>query len=118
MSAGSSAAAAESSGQTHTVQPGETPAIIAKKYGVSVKALLAANGNVDARHLKVGQKLSIPAKPGEATATAQPATPAVVPTPATPAPVETNAPESVSGNAIAPPATPAETPAPSRPPAH
>lgn len=102
------------SGVTHIVQPGETPAIIAKQYGVTTKALLAANGNIDPRKLKVGQKLAIPVRPGEAA-----------PSPTTPAesgaPVDMTAPPEtptgdtggVSGSAVAPPA-PAE-PAPAAP---
>jgi tetratricopeptide (TPR) repeat protein len=48
-------------GRTHTVQPGETPILIARKYGVRLDALLAANPRLDPRRLKVGQALSLPA---------------------------------------------------------
>ena len=47
--------------KTHSVRPDETPTVIAKKYGVSVTALMAANPGVDARRLRIGQTLNIPA---------------------------------------------------------
>ncbi|MSR64642.1 MAG: LysM peptidoglycan-binding domain-containing protein [Verrucomicrobiae bacterium] len=111
----------EASGTTHIVQPGETPAIIAKKYGVTTEALLAANGNPDPRKLKIGQKLTIPGKAGEAvpaTAPAPEAAPVDTGAPAgTPAPTDSTT-GAVSGSAVAPPpSTPAETPAPSPAPA-
>ncbi|HTL17413.1 MAG TPA: LysM peptidoglycan-binding domain-containing protein [Patescibacteria group bacterium] len=46
--------------RTHTVKPGETPTLIARRYSVKVDALLAANSNLDPRRLKVGQVLRIP----------------------------------------------------------
>ncbi|MFM8469706.1 MAG: LysM peptidoglycan-binding domain-containing protein, partial [Limisphaerales bacterium] len=45
----------------HAVAKGEYFAIIAKKYGVTVKAIEAANPGVDSTKLKIGQKLNIPA---------------------------------------------------------
>ncbi|PYJ04843.1 MAG: hypothetical protein DME25_09420 [Verrucomicrobia bacterium] len=45
---------------THTIKPGENPTAIAKKYGVKVDALMAANPGVDARRLLPGQTLNIP----------------------------------------------------------
>jgi tetratricopeptide (TPR) repeat protein len=48
--------------RTHKVEAGENPRVIAKKYGVSVDALMAANPGVDARRIKVGQSLNIPAR--------------------------------------------------------
>jgi tetratricopeptide (TPR) repeat protein len=47
--------------RTHIVKAGETPTIIARKYGVRVEALMTANPKLDARHLHVGQALAIPA---------------------------------------------------------
>ena len=44
----------------HVVQPGETLSQIAKKYGVSVAALTAANGLADPHLIKIGQELIIP----------------------------------------------------------
>ena len=47
--------------RTHIVKAGETPILIARKYGVKVEALMAANPRIDARRLPVGHALTIPA---------------------------------------------------------
>lgn len=47
--------------KTHPVTAGENPTVIAKKYGVSVAALLAANPGLDAKRLRIGQTLNVPA---------------------------------------------------------
>lgn len=47
--------------RTHTVSAGETPIAIARKYSIHLDALMAANPNLDARHMKIGQTLVIPA---------------------------------------------------------
>jgi LysM repeat protein len=47
--------------RTHLVKAGETPIVIARKYGVRMEALKAANPRLDERHLQVGQALTIPA---------------------------------------------------------
>ena len=47
--------------RTHTVKAGETPGIIARKYGIKVEALMAANPKVDPRRMQIGQALTIPA---------------------------------------------------------
>jgi tetratricopeptide (TPR) repeat protein len=47
--------------RTHIVKAGENPNLIARKYGVKVEALMAANPKLDARRLQVGQALTIPA---------------------------------------------------------
>ena len=49
-----------SSGLTHTVKSGETPTVIARKYGIKVEALMAANPRLDARRMQVGKSLNIP----------------------------------------------------------
>jgi LysM repeat protein len=46
--------------RTHVVKAGETPSMIARKYGVKLEALMAANPRVDARRLRVGQTLAVP----------------------------------------------------------
>lgn len=46
----------------HKVKKGDTVAKIAKKYGVSTRELLSANGLRSAKHLRRGQKLKIPGK--------------------------------------------------------
>ncbi|MEW6306225.1 MAG: LysM peptidoglycan-binding domain-containing protein [Verrucomicrobiota bacterium] len=57
----------------HTVVSGDNYYKLATKYNVSVKAITAANANVDPTRLKIGQKLVIP----EATAPAAASAPAV-----------------------------------------
>jgi LysM repeat protein len=47
--------------KTHSVKAGETPTAIAKKYGVAVTVLMAVNPGVDAKRLRIGQTLNIPA---------------------------------------------------------
>jgi LysM repeat protein len=49
-------------GGTHTVQPGDTIASIAARYGTTAQAIVAANGLPDANHINVGQQLSIPGR--------------------------------------------------------
>ena len=51
----------EASGTEYIVVSGDTLGKIAKKNGVSLKALEAANPDVNPKHLKVKQKLVIPA---------------------------------------------------------
>jgi LysM repeat protein len=46
--------------RTHTVKAGETPSLIARKYGVKLESLMAANPSLDARRLRIGQVLRIP----------------------------------------------------------
>jgi tetratricopeptide (TPR) repeat protein len=46
--------------QKHTIKAGDTPTLIAKRYGVKVDMLMAANPGLDARHLRIGQALLIP----------------------------------------------------------
>ncbi len=46
--------------RTHTVQAGETPAAIARKYGVRLDALMSANPTLEPRRMRVGQTLNIP----------------------------------------------------------
>jgi LysM repeat protein len=47
---------------THVVQRGETLSSIARRYGTSVSAIVAANGLRNANLIWVGQRLRIPAK--------------------------------------------------------
>ena len=62
-------------GETYSVKTGDTLAKIAKAHGVTLKALEAANPKVDPNHIKVGLKLTIPAK--TETAAPAPVTPPV-----------------------------------------
>jgi len=52
---------APAAGSEYTVIKGDTLAVIAKKNGVTLKALQAANPGVVPTKLKIGQKLAIPA---------------------------------------------------------
>jgi LysM repeat protein len=45
----------------HVVVKGDTFSTIAKKYGVSTKAVAEANAGIDPTKLKIGQKLAVPA---------------------------------------------------------
>jgi LysM repeat protein len=47
--------------RTHTIKSGENPSTIAKEYGISTAALMAANPQARPTHLHVGQILTIPA---------------------------------------------------------
>jgi tetratricopeptide (TPR) repeat protein len=47
--------------RTHTVKSGESPYSIARKYGVKVEALMAANPSLNPKRLRIGQTLTIPA---------------------------------------------------------
>lgn len=57
---GGTTPAATGAMRTHKVQANETPAAIARKYGISLRALMEANPGLDARRLKIGQVLNIP----------------------------------------------------------
>jgi LysM repeat protein len=76
--------------EVYTVKSGDTLTRIAHRNGVTVKALMTEN-NLTTTHIKVGQKLNIPAKPEAAPAEVNtpPATatpPAPEPMPSAPAP--------------------------------
>jgi len=47
-------------GREHVVKSGETLSEIASAYGVTVKALVRANGLKDANSIRVGQKIFVP----------------------------------------------------------
>lgn len=55
------------SGSSYTVQAGDTPSGIARKFGVSVSDLMQANGISDARRMNVGRELVIPGRGGVST---------------------------------------------------
>jgi tetratricopeptide (TPR) repeat protein len=48
--------------RTHKIASGDTPANLARKYGVKVESLMAANPGLDPKKLKIGQSLNIPAR--------------------------------------------------------
>jgi LysM repeat protein/Tol biopolymer transport system component len=65
LSPAAALAAPATTGETvHVVQWGETLTLIADRYGVSVEAILAANGMADPNLIYVGQRLIIPAPGG------------------------------------------------------
>jgi len=74
--------------EIYTVKSNDTLTKIARQYGVTVKAIESANPTVDPNHIKVGDKLKIPA-------------PAATPAPAAPAPAP--APPAASTPPAAPP---------------
>jgi len=47
--------------RTHTVKQGDIPEAIARRYGVKLAALLAANPGLDPRRMKIGQTINLPA---------------------------------------------------------
>jgi tetratricopeptide (TPR) repeat protein len=53
-------APARAAARTHAVAAGETAVRIARRYGVSLDALLAANPGLEPRRMRVGQVLNIP----------------------------------------------------------
>lgn len=53
-------ATATASPRTHTVRAGETLYVIARKYGLKLDALTAANPRLDPRRMRPGQTLVIP----------------------------------------------------------
>ncbi len=50
---------------THVVAAGETLSAIAQKYGVSLQALISANGLADPSRIVTGQRLTVPATTAE-----------------------------------------------------
>jgi LysM repeat protein len=100
--AGAAAPQAAAGSGDYTIKSGDTLARIAKKNGVSLKALRAANPKyATTDHIRVGDKLVIPART-EAAAPAATDNTAAAPVPVTP-PVQPMSP---------PPAAPAPAPAP------
>lgn len=106
-SSASTPAAADTpaTGDTHTIAPGDTVFSIARRYGVSVDALVAANDLDDPDRIRSGATLTIP---GDDTAAAQPA-----PEPeASPEPEPESTPEPEPENDPEPDAEPETTPEP------
>jgi LysM repeat protein len=80
---------ATASGDTYTVQRGDTPITIARRLGVSAEDLMRVNNITDPRRLFVGQELIVPSG-GRAPTTTTPAP--ARPAPAAPAPRTTTPP--------------------------
>lgn len=104
----STKAAPSKGGETYTVKGGDNLGRLAKKFGVSVKAIRDANG-LQGSDIRVGQKLKIPSKSGASAAASSGSAPALTPE-AAPIPAPAPAP------AVLPVVTPA-VPAPVTPPA-
>lgn len=64
------------SASEYTVEKGDSFYSIARKFGVSMKAIADANPGVDAKRLQIGKKLNIPAPAAAPAAAASGATPA------------------------------------------
>jgi LysM repeat protein len=94
-SVGGAVAAGVEISSLYVIEAGDTIGKIAKKFGVSKDALIAANPSIDPNVIRIGAKLAIPAggkaKPAVAATTVAAAAPATTVAPA-PAPVETVAP--------------------------
>jgi hypothetical protein len=58
----SKAASRTAAARTHVVKAGEIPAAIARRYGISVQELMAANKGIDPRRMRAGQTLNLPEK--------------------------------------------------------
>ncbi len=74
----STKAAPSKVGETYTVKGGDNLGRLAKKFGVSVKAIRDANG-LQGSDIRVGQKLKIPSKSGAPAAASSGAAPALTP---------------------------------------
>src|SRR5208337_1958044 len=62
--------------QDYSIAQGDTLSALAKKFGVSVKALVDANQGIEPTKLKIGQKIHIPAPAPTVGTTTPSATPA------------------------------------------
>jgi lipoprotein-anchoring transpeptidase ErfK/SrfK len=71
---------------SHTIQPGDTLAAIARNYGVSLDELIAANAIADANLLYAGQTLVIP--DGDPAVPQEPGLPAPTDVPTEPTPTQ------------------------------
>jgi peptidoglycan endopeptidase LytE len=69
------AAPAAAGASEYVIASGDTLGAIAKKNGVSLKALIEANPGINPKKLQIGHKVQIPAGGGVAAPAASPATP-------------------------------------------
>lgn len=83
--------------RVHIVQPGETAFRIARRYGISVEALAAANRLADPARLRAGQVLRIP---GGSSASGGPPQRGIASAPASGRPAQSTARASVSRQAV------------------
>lgn len=95
------------SGFFHTIAPDDTPYLLAKRYGVSLEAILEANPSMNPYNLMIGAQICIPGtRPESAPMTPSPPTPSPVPQAPAPMSIPT------------PPPMPAPTPTPVPAPSH
>jgi len=66
-------------GGIHVIAAGDTFGLLAKKYGVSVSAIEAANPDANPTRLHLGQKITIPPAPAPSAPAASSTPPAVAP---------------------------------------
>jgi LysM repeat protein len=64
---------------TYTVVKGDTLSRIARRFHTSTNAILALNGAIDARKLRIGQKLRIPSRESRSASAAPVASPVAIP---------------------------------------
>lgn len=99
---------------THVVQAGETTASIARRYDVTINAIVVANNLANPNFIYVGQQLRIPlGQPQPSTAPPQPTSPpAATPTTMPTAPAPTTVPPTAVPPTAIPPTATALPPAP------
>ena len=71
---GALALAGQAAARSYTVQSGDTLSTVARRFGVNVADLVAANGLADPNHIRYGATLTIPERGGAAPAPAAPVT--------------------------------------------
>jgi len=105
-SASKSSAPAKASGDSHTVQPGDTLGKLASRYGTSVAAFKSVN-NLKSDTIRIGQKLAVPngksadkAAPSATAVDSAPAPSSVEPAPALEAAPAVTAPAIVDAPAV------------------
>ncbi len=102
---------------TYVIKAGDNFSTLAKKFGVKVSEIAAANPGVDSSKLKIGQKINLPGAPGTAVAEKAAATAPVSPAAeAAPTPAaKSQSADSLLEDIPNPDATPAAKPAESAP---
>jgi LysM repeat protein len=106
------------SGFFHTIAPGDTPYLLAQRYGVSLQSILDANPSMNPHNLMVGAQICIPGtRPAPEPMTPEPMTPAPpaarpTPTPVVPAPTTPPARPTIPAIPTPMPPSPPQAPAP------
>jgi LysM repeat protein len=84
----------------YTVVPGDTVSGIARRYGISTRELMAANGMTDPNKVFVGQQLVIPGQDEVSTGTPEPVPSVPVTAPVNPAESQWQAPQRPSAEPV------------------